>query len=119
MIKLMGVILAFFSLITYSAFATDITVRNSGSRPIYKLYAWPTDLLPRSYSLISSPLYPGQTVSIKIDNDWSDCNFTIQSDMNKSDIGKNIMLIRKKKILSRFKDINVCSSGRVYNVDSD
>ncbi len=117
--KLIGFVLTFLFFITYSALGTEIIVRNSGSRPIYKLYAWPTDLVPRSYSLISSPLYPGQTVSIKIENDWSDCNFTIQSDMNKTEIKRNIMIRRQNKIISRFKEINVCNSGRLYNVESD
>lgn len=74
--------IALFGAFSKVAFAEQITVRNHTSTIIYKIFAWPSELIPRSYNVIASPLMQGEAREITIDNSYRDCEFTLQYDAN-------------------------------------
>jgi len=69
-------------LIASTASAEEIRVRNASDKPIYRLFAWPSDLTPSTENLIVFPIAAHDVETVRIDNDWSDCQFTFMMDWN-------------------------------------
>jgi len=99
------IIATFWANLSTAATADTINITNSSQDTIYRLYAWPTDLVPRNYNVLGQPLTTGSKRKINVDNSYNDCRFTIQYDPNNpSD---------KRKIRYRYKrlktaEINIC-----------
>jgi hypothetical protein len=62
--------------------ADQFIVRNQGDKPIYRLYGWPSDFMPRTRSLIVAPIQPGQEAEVEVENNWGRCDITFQADRN-------------------------------------
>ena len=63
--------------------ADNITVVNDTSETIYKMYAWPTDLIARSYNVLGGlPLGSKSRRTLLVDNSYKHCFFTFQFDLN-------------------------------------
>jgi hypothetical protein len=101
--------LLIFALITVGspAAADTIRVKNTGTTPIYKLYAWPSDFGPRSISLVMSPIFPGESKDIDVENDWSKCDFTIQTDRNDPAKKKRV----RRKLPFGVAETNICGDS--------
>lgn len=76
--------------------ADEFVVRNKGDKPIYRLYAWPSDFMPRSQTLILAPIQPGQEVRVDVENNWGRCEITFQADRNERK--PKALPARKRKI---------------------
>jgi hypothetical protein len=76
------VVLLTLLLVYNSAAADEFIVKNNGEDPIYRLYAWPTELVPRTTSIIGEPIYPGEKARVDVDNEWENCEFTFEADRN-------------------------------------
>jgi len=75
-------LLVLLCLTASSAAAEEIRVRNASDKPIYRLFAWATDLTPSTENLIVFPIAVNDIETITIDNSWSDCDFTFMMDWN-------------------------------------
>lgn len=106
----LGVVIA-ISLASQAA-ADQITISNKASGTIYRLYAWPSDLVARSFNILNTPLQRGSETVVNIDNSYQDCTFTFQYDLN------NPADKRKKNYKRRrleTKEVNICNyKGSVY-----
>lgn len=69
-------------LISTAAYADKVTITNNSDRPIFKLYAWPTDMGTRTLNLLGAALFPRSSADIDVDNSYGDCQFTFQYDPN-------------------------------------
>lgn len=87
------------------AMAEEVRVRNVGDRPIYRLYAWASDLTPRYRSLIVVPLKTNEVETVTLDNDWSRCLFTFQIDRNNP---REKFNKTKNKRKQTFIEMNIC-----------
>ncbi|KAA0678545.1 hypothetical protein DTW90_37520 [Neorhizobium sp. P12A] len=108
---IMRVLLVFSVVLTFaavSAHADEVSVRNEGPAAIYKLYAWPDDLLPRSTNLLNMPLSPGETQIVTVDNAWNDCSFMFEVDLNNPSTPARRI---KKKLVPIFTVHNICSTA--------
>jgi hypothetical protein len=96
------------ALLASPALAEDIRVVNVGDTPIYRLYAWPSDLIPRTTSLIVFPMRPLDITRVVIDNNWSDCQFTFQIDRNDPSKRRRT---NYKKVPLTVVDANICKGA--------
>lgn len=76
------VLLAIFVALPSVALADRITIINNSSNSIYKLFAWPQNLMPRTFNILGAPLFPGSQTDISVDNEFGDCMFNFQYDPN-------------------------------------
>lgn len=76
------VLMTLFCTTSKAALADQITVRNNTQNIMYKIFAWPTELIPRTYNIITSPLIQGESRDVVIDNSYQYCEFTLQYDPN-------------------------------------
>ncbi|TCR65044.1 hypothetical protein EV561_1615 [Rhizobium sp. BK376] len=95
------------TLTAVSAHADEVSIKNAGMSPIYKLYAWPDDLMPRSTNLLSILLSPGETQIVTVDNAWNDCSFMFEIDLNDPSIPPKRV---KRKLAPIFTVQNICST---------
>lgn len=66
-----------------AARADDVIMTNKTGAPVYRLYVWPTELVPRTYDVLGGlPLFDGDERRIHVDNNYQDCRFTVQADPN-------------------------------------
>jgi len=99
-------------LIASQAAADQITISNKASGTIYRVYAWPSDLVARSFNVLNTPLQRSSETVLNIDNSYQDCIFTFQYDLN------NPADKRKKNYKRRrleTKEVDICKhKGAVY-----
>lgn len=94
-------------LISTAALADKVTVTNNSSRPIFKLYGWPSEMGPRTLNLLGAALFPRSSTDIDLDNSYGDCQFTFQYDPNDPIRAKKRGY--RKMGLTAF-DANICRS---------
>lgn len=88
-----------------ASFADPVLLTNTTENPIYRLYAWPSELGPRTFNILGSPLFPGSSAEVDIDNSYGDCIFDFQYDPNSpSDLKKRNY---KRKSLGS-AELNIC-----------
>lgn len=66
-----------------AAQAREVVVQNDMDEAIYKLFVWPSELVPRTYSVLPSPLPPKGRKTVSVDDVYGDCLFTFQADLTK------------------------------------
>ncbi|GGE01104.1 hypothetical protein GCM10011390_19920 [Aureimonas endophytica] len=95
-----------------SAAATrTVSVKNNTSNPIYKLYIWPTELVPRTYSSILTPLKPNDQIDLKVDDIYNSCIFTFRAVFTQPPKRKRPTAVPVKKYVekSAYKDrVDLC-----------
>ena len=97
-----------FILCASQAAAEDIRIKNDGDTPIYKLYAWASDLTPSTESVIVFPIDTGDVETVTIDNDWSDCQFTFLIDRNSPEDLRRKNYVRQDLYIYQ---TNICMRG--------
>lgn len=106
----LGVVIAFLT-VSHAA-ADQITISNKAGGTIYRVYAWPSDLIARTFNILSTPLQRSSEAVVNIDNSYQDCMFTFQYDLN------NPADRRKRNYKRRAletKEVNICKNkGSVY-----
>jgi hypothetical protein len=91
-----------------AAAAEEIRVKNDGDAPIYKLYAWASDLTPSTDSVIVFPIFANEVDTVTIDNPWSDCMFTFMIDHNSPD---DLRKLNYRRHDNGFVEVNICRRG--------
>jgi hypothetical protein len=91
------------------AVARDVVVTNELSEPIYKLYVWPSDLVPRTYSVLPSPLMPRKQTTIKVEDVYGDCTYTFKADLTAPRGRRQVKLRQYRKPRPR--------NLYIYNID--
>jgi len=99
-------LIAAFVLIPFVALADKITVYNNTDSTIFKLFAWPDDLHPRSFNLLGFPLFPASKTDLDVDNAYGDCAFIFQYDVN-NPAKRNVMKFKKKPLEQLYA--NICA----------
>lgn len=94
------------------AAADQVKVTNKASGTIYRVYAWPTELIARSFNILNTPLQRNAKAVINVDNSYQDCRFTFQYDLNNpADRRKR----NYKRRALQSKEVNICrSKGEIY-----
>lgn len=91
--------------------ADQVTVTNSTPNTIYALYSWPSDLAVRTLNILGTPVAPGDSAVVDIDNAYGDCDFMVQTDPNDPADLKRLSYRRKDIEMRAF---NLCqSNGKV------
>jgi len=102
--------LASFFLSTFSvATADQVTVFNNTGSTIYKLYAWPSMLIPRSNDIIGTSLQAGESKVVNVENNYGDCLFTFQFDPNNPNDKKRKGIVKKQL---RVNELDICKKKR-------
>jgi hypothetical protein len=92
--------------------ADQVTVVNKANGAIYRLYAWPTDLVARSFNILNTPLQRSSETVVNVDNSYQDCQFTFQYDLN-NPADKRKKNYRRRSLQS--KEVDICKNdGKVY-----
>lgn len=92
--------------------ADQVTVSNKASGTIYRLYAWPTDLVARSFNILNTPLHRNSKIVVNVDNSYQDCLFTFQYDLN-NPADKRKRNYKRRALQS--KEVNICNrKGEIY-----
>lgn len=99
---------------TSAALADQVDLTNNIDIPVFKVYAWPTDLVARTFNILGSPLFPKSTEQVDVDNTYGDCNFTFEYDPNDPNDMKRPGY--KKKLLVTF-ETNLCVAKGKINID--
>lgn len=88
-----------------------LTIENNGTKTIYKLYGWPSELVPRTFNLLTQPIAPGDTREIKVEDAYGSCVFAFQADFNNPRKPKRPTRIKPKFISLAFRDgVNLCGA---------
>lgn len=77
-----AIILAVLAASPSIASAGRLTVYNNTPKPIYKVFAWPKKLNPRTINILGFPIFPNSKAEVTIDNSYGDCQFVFQFDSN-------------------------------------
>lgn len=96
-----------------AAFADQITVRNQTPTIMYKIFAWPSELIPRTYNIITSPLIQGESREITVDNSYQYCEFTLQYDVNNP---RDLKRPRYKKKPVGYVVADICQNKGVVTI---
>ncbi len=98
--------------IASQAAADQITISNKATGTIYRLYAWPTYLVARSFNILNTPLQRNAQTVVSVDNSYQDCKFTFQYDLN-NPADKRKKNYRRRPLQS--KEVDICGNkGSVY-----
>lgn len=98
------------------AVADPLTILNSTGDTIYRLYAWPDDLSPRTINILNQPLSSGSPEDIDLDNTYNDCDFTFEIDYNNpADLKRRYY--QRKTVEMRY--INICGQGNLELLSKD
>jgi hypothetical protein len=92
------------------ASADQVKIVNRTGSTIYRLYAWPTDLIARSFNVLNGQLQDNSTTTVNVDNSYQDCSFTFQYDLN-NPADKKKRGYRRKVLINM--EINLCASKDV------
>ena len=102
-IALSAIVLAIAS----PAAADQVTISNKTESTIYRLYAWPTDLIARTFNILDEPLDDNTDGVVNIDNSYQDCAFTFQFDQNNpTDLKK--LNYRRKPLVN--VEVDICAT---------
>lgn len=89
-----------------------VAIRNDGAKTIYRLYGWPSDLVPRTLNLLPVPLQPGDSKDLKVEDAYDSCIFDFQADFNNPRKGPRRVRLKTKYVALAFKDaIDLCAAG--------
>jgi hypothetical protein len=108
--------IAFIVLLCTASIATadDVQITNNTNSPIFRIYAWPQALGPRTFNLLATVLFPKSSRAISVDNAYGDCLFTFSYDVNdRADLERRH---RNGKPLTMF-DANICTKKGVVSID--
>lgn len=108
--------LAFLASLTSVAVADQVTVTNDTSDTVFKLYAWPTNLSPRTMNIVGFPIFPGASAKVDVDNEYGDCEFQFQSDANDPTQEKSASY---KKKPAAFQVFNLCQLQNNVSLKTD
>jgi hypothetical protein len=108
--------LAFLASLTSVAVADQVTVTNDTNDTVFKLYAWPTNLSPRTMNIVGFPIFPGASAKVDVDNAYGDCVFQIQTDINNPADAKKP---RHKPKPALFKIVNLCQDQNKVSLKPD
>ncbi len=90
----------------------DVVIDNDSRNTIYKLFAWPTELVPRTYNILALPLKPNDSRAVAIENVYGDCLFTFQADVTAPLKGRRPTRRPKiKPILRLLESVDLCEPG--------
>ncbi len=91
------------------ALSAELHVINKTESTIYRLYAWPSDFLPRTANLLDFPLNGQDEATLDVDNSFDECNFTFMLDLNSSFASKKTM---NGRIPMVFDYHNICLESK-------
>lgn len=107
---LLAVLLCSLGVRAASAEMRPVTVENDAMVPIYRLYAWPSDLVPRTFNLFTQPLQPGDSRTIKVEDVYGSCSFSFQADFNNPRPTRRPTRLKPKYLPLAFREgIALCS----------
>jgi hypothetical protein len=89
---------------TSAALADQVAVTNGTDDTIYVLYAWPLDLSARTLNMLNTPLAPGASADVDVDNTYGDCQFMFETDPNNPADAKR-RAYQRKDIKIRYVDL--------------
>ena len=104
-----------WALLASAAMADQVAITNNIDVPVFKIYAWPTALVARTFNVLGAPLFPNSTAEIDVDNAYGDCDFTFQYDPNNPDDLKRANYRRKPLLMY---ETNICNAKDKINIDT-
>lgn len=108
-------LIAVLSVFSGTAMADQVTINNQTKSTMYRIYAWPTELIPRTYNIITSPLKNEESREVTIDNSYQHCSFTFQYDTNNPSDMRRLGYKKKPTI---FVVADICSNKGVVTITS-
>ena len=109
-------VLALLAASTSVAAAGQVTVTNNTDDTIYKLYAWPTSLSPRTLNIVGFPIFPGGSSKVDVDNAYDDCFFQFETDINNPQDEKKPHHRNKP---AKFQVVNLCQTPDKVSLKPD
>lgn len=89
-----------------------LTIQNNGTKTIYKLFGWPSDLVPRTFNLLVTPIGPGGSTDIKVEDAYGSCVFAFQADFNNPRKPTRPTRVKQKFIALAYRDgVNLCGKN--------